>query len=67
MQSVAPSCDDGEDPSALRALEPTQVDGPMDLSLKTLRGGDTTAIFVHAGAGYHSFQHQNVHLEACEE
>ncbi|KAF2094933.1 N-terminal nucleophile aminohydrolase [Rhizodiscina lignyota] len=31
------------------------------------RGGDIRAIFVHAGAGYHSVQNQNLHLKACED
>ena len=31
------------------------------------RGGDISAIFVHAGAGYHSVQNERVHLQACAE
>ena len=31
------------------------------------RGGDISAIFVHAGAGYHSVQNEMVHLQACAE
>ena len=30
-------------------------------------GGDPCAIFVHAGAGYHSVQNERVHLDACED
>ncbi|GAD97121.1 asparginase [Paecilomyces variotii No. 5] len=30
-------------------------------------GGDIAAIFVHAGAGYHSVQNERIHLEACNE
>lgn len=30
-------------------------------------GGDVCAIFVHAGAGYHSIQNEKIHLQACEE
>ncbi|KAJ9267523.1 hypothetical protein DTO212C5_5999 [Paecilomyces variotii] len=30
-------------------------------------GGDIAAIFVHAGAGYHSVQNEKIHLEACNE
>lgn len=30
-------------------------------------GGDICAIFVHAGAGYHSVQNEEVHLRACAE
>ena len=29
--------------------------------------GDVCAVFVHAGAGYHSVQNERVHLKACEE
>jgi len=25
------------------------------------------AIFVHAGAGYHSIQNEDIHLQACNE
>jgi len=28
---------------------------------------DCAAIFVHAGAGYHSITNESVHLAACEE
>ena len=30
-------------------------------------GGDVCAVFVHAGAGYHSVQNEKIHLQACEE
>ncbi|BCR88598.1 threonine aspartase 1 [Aspergillus chevalieri] len=30
------------------------------------KGGDISAIFVHAGAGYHSHHNERSHLEACE-
>ncbi|WPH04458.1 Hypothetical protein R9X50_00734900 [Acrodontium crateriforme] len=30
-------------------------------------GGDVACIFVHAGAGYHSVQNENVHLAACND
>ena len=30
-------------------------------------GGDVCAVFVHAGAGYHSVQNERIHLQACEE
>ena len=29
--------------------------------------GDVCAIFVHAGAGYHSVQNEKIHMQACEE
>jgi hypothetical protein len=28
---------------------------------------DIYAIFVHAGAGYHSYQNEEAHLQACNE
>ncbi|KAF2495945.1 N-terminal nucleophile aminohydrolase [Lophium mytilinum] len=30
-------------------------------------GGDISAIFVHAGAGYHSIQNEAIHLQACND
>ncbi|OCK83257.1 N-terminal nucleophile aminohydrolase [Lepidopterella palustris CBS 459.81] len=30
-------------------------------------GGDISAIFVHAGAGYHSVQNESIHLQACND
>ncbi|KAL1967932.1 hypothetical protein VTN77DRAFT_2349 [Rasamsonia byssochlamydoides] len=30
-------------------------------------GGDICAIYVHAGAGYHSHQNEKIHLEACND
>lgn len=50
-----------------------QVDGQVDdwpssMPLRRRRvAGDVCAIFVHAGAGFHSVQNERVHLEACEE
>ena len=50
-----------------------QLDGQVDpstLSMPTRRrrvGGDVCAIFVHAGAGFHSVQNERIHLRACEE
>ncbi|KAL8798068.1 MAG: hypothetical protein Q9182_006979 [Xanthomendoza sp. 2 TL-2023] len=49
------------------------VDGPADAArgpMNTRRrrlGGDVCAIFVHAGAGYHSVQNERIHLHACEQ
>lgn len=31
------------------------------------KGGDISAIFIHAGAGYHSQHNEKGHLEACEK
>lgn len=49
-----------------------QLDGPINLAVSDMPqrrrlSGDVCAIFVHAGAGYHSFQNEKVHLAACEE
>lgn len=50
-----------------------QVDGPIDAASPDMGGrrkrvaGDVCAVFVHAGAGYHSVQNERVHLAACEE
>lgn len=50
-----------------------QVDGPIDVAPSDMGGrrkrlaGDVCAVFVHAGAGYHSVQNERVHLAACEE
>ena len=45
-----------------------QVDlGPLSMPRRRRLGGDVCAIFVHAGAGYHSIQNERTHLEACEE
>ena len=51
-------------------MELPQMDGPMELESPARRrrlGGDVCAIFVHAGAGYHSVQNEKIHLAACEE
>ncbi len=59
--------------SDIRDLSSAQTDGPIDLSYSDMPGrrrrlgGDVCAIFVHAGAGYHSLQNERVHLAACEE
>ena len=53
-----------------------QLDGPaldsppeFPITKMTLRrqrqGGDVSAIFVHAGAGYHSIENETAHLQAC--
>ncbi|KAI4094386.1 MAG: hypothetical protein L6R37_007259 [Teloschistes peruensis] len=39
--------------------------GPTHTRRRRL-GGDVCAIFVHAGAGYHSVQNEKIHLQACE-
>jgi len=41
-------------------------DGATDRIWK--RGGrPVAAIFIHAGAGYHSVTNEKIHLEACSE
>lgn len=43
-------------------------DGDMAYrSSRGRKGGDICAIFVHAGAGYHSIQNEGLHLQACNE
>ncbi|PNS14740.1 hypothetical protein CAC42_1762 [Sphaceloma murrayae] len=34
---------------------------------RSRKGGNTTCIFVHAGAGYHSEQNEHIHLKACND
>ena len=61
-----------EYPLSSESLIDVQVDGPTDLATSKMPprrrlSGDVCAIFVHAGAGYHSFQNEKIHLAACEE
>lgn len=50
-----------------------QVDGQADGAPKVMTtrrprvAGDVCAIFVHAGAGFHSLANENIHLQVCEE
>lgn len=41
-------------------------DGAADLWGKRSRS-NVSAIFIHAGAGYHSIANENIHLTACSE
>ena len=56
-----------------KAKQIEQKDGALETqsvptsSKRERRGGDICAIFVHAGAGYHSLQNEEVHLGACSE
>ena len=66
------SLSETESTSSSENLPDAQFDGPIDLALADMPqrrrlSGDICAIFVHAGAGYHSFQNEKVHLAACEE
>jgi len=46
----------------------SSIDGTVDRLLSNLkRHKPMAAIFIHAGAGYHSLQNEKVHLEACSE
>ena len=65
-------------PTSTSSTEPAQsnldqVDGSIDVTSPDMGNrrkrlpGDVCAIFVHAGAGYHSIQNERVHLSACEE
>ena len=42
------------------------LDGPMEWSQRRSKA-PVAAIFIHAGAGYHSTTNEKVHLEACAE
>lgn len=58
--------------SSSESLTDAQCDGPIDLATADMPqrrrlSGDVCAVFVHAGAGYHSFQNEKVHLAACED
>ncbi|KAH6896933.1 nucleophile aminohydrolase [Thelonectria olida] len=45
---------------------PYGADGTLDRMLRLgQKGKCTPAIFVHAGAGFHSHQNEHVHLQAC--
>lgn len=71
MNSPLPPSSAESTPSS-ENLTDAQLDGPIDLSTSDMPhrrrlSGDVCAIFVHAGAGYHSFQNEKVHLAACEE
>ena len=51
----------------------SQVDGQAEDWMKSMSirrrrvAGDVCAIFVHAGAGFHSVQNERTHLQVCEE
>ena len=49
-----------------QSRQPMSGDGTVDRVLKR-KGKPVTAIFIHAGAGFHSHQNERVHLEACSE
>ena len=50
------------------ALTRVDMDGQVDLPVSGGRMGvELCAIFIHAGAGYHSVQNERIQLEACAE
>ncbi|MCJ1356316.1 MAG: hypothetical protein MMC33_006311 [Icmadophila ericetorum] len=50
------------------ALTRVDMDGQVDLPVSGGRMGvELCAIFIHAGAGYHSVQNERIHLEACAD
>lgn len=46
---------------------PPSMDGPSEKKLSRSRNAPVAAIFVHAGAGYHSTTNEHIHLSACSE
>jgi hypothetical protein len=48
-------------------LGPSTMDGPADKKSCRARNAPVAAIFVHAGAGYHSTTNEHIHLNACSE
>lgn len=46
---------------------PSDGDGPVDRIWKRPPKKPVAAIFIHAGAGYHSIMNERVHLQACSE
>lgn len=50
----------------MKAEETCGADGALDRVLRLgQRQRSGPAIFIHAGAGFHSHQNEHVHLEAC--
>ena len=50
----------------IMAEAPHGTDGAFDLMLRIgHKSKQTPAIFIHAGAGFHSHQNEHVHLDAC--
>lgn len=56
-----------EDLTPNTSISTAGVDGTVDRVLKRGPKRPVTAIFVHAGAGYHSVQNEQIHLQACSE
>lgn len=59
------NCQDAEPPATMDMSSPGN-DGALDRVLRLAqRPKCTPAIFIHAGAGFHSHQNEQVHLQAC--
>ncbi|KAI3324007.1 N-terminal nucleophile aminohydrolase [Xylariaceae sp. AK1471] len=43
------------------------VDGPAERNKRWKQQQPIAAIFIHAGAGYHSTANENIHLQACSQ
>ena len=57
--------------SSVDSFSPPTMDGPNERlfarSQRTSNPTNVSAIFVHAGAGYHSTTNEHIHLGACNE
>jgi taspase (threonine aspartase 1) len=49
-----------------RSVDPA-MDGAGDRRFSSSRSPPVAAVFVHAGAGYHSTTNEHIHLSACKE
>ncbi|CAJ2512136.1 Uu.00g077610.m01.CDS01 [Anthostomella pinea] len=58
--------DDWGSPEHLDGDDALSIDGTVDRSKKRKKA-PVSAVFIHAGAGYHSTANERVHLEACRE
>ncbi|KAI3555323.1 threonine aspartase [Colletotrichum abscissum] len=57
-----------QDPRTNRSKKVGGANGTVDRVFKRKHKGKFTgAIFIHAGAGFHSHQNERVHLEACSD
>jgi hypothetical protein len=54
-------------PSPDAAAFPSATDGLAERLFRSKTKGPIAAIFIHAGAGFHSTVNEHVHLEACSE
>lgn len=54
-------------PSPDAAAFATATDGLSERLFRSKTKGPIAAIFIHAGAGFHSTVNEHVHLEACSE